>query len=122
MRFIDQVIAQAQQDVRTIVLPEAEDDRTLMAADQIEERGIAHVILVGDREAIREKRRTLEIIREFEVVDPERAAWLDSFAESFYEMRKAKGMTPEEARRLMEEPVHHGIMMLHRGMAQGLVA
>ena len=122
MTVIEQIIAQAQKEMRTVVLPEADDERTLLAADRIEERGIAHVVLVGDEGAIREKRRTLEIIREFEVVDPKTAAWRDSFAESFHEMRKAKGMTPGDARRLMEEPIHHGIMMLHRGMAHGLVA
>jgi phosphate acetyltransferase len=122
MTVLEQIIAQAQKETRTILLPEAEDDRTLVAADLIEERGIAHVVLVGDTEAIREKRRHLELVRELEVVDPKKSTWLDSFVETFYEMRKAKGMTPEEARRLMEEPIHHGIMMLHRGMAHGLVA
>lgn len=122
MTVIEQIIAQAQKDMRSVVLPEAEDERTLMAANQIEEQGIAHVVLVGDKDAIREKRQRLEIIREFEVVDPKTATWRNSFVESFYDMRKAKGMTPEEAQRLMDEPIHHGIMMLHRGMAHGLVA
>lgn len=122
MTVVEQIIALAQKETRTVVLPEAEEERTLRAADQIEERGIAHVVLAGDEGAIREKRRRLEIVREFEVVDPKTATWRDSFVESFYEMRKAKGMTPEEARRLMDEPIHHGIMMLHRGMAHGLVA
>jgi phosphate acetyltransferase len=122
MTVIEEIIAQAQVTRRTIVLPEPEDERTLIAAEQIEEQNIARVILVGDEAVIDEKRRALEILREFEVVDPKKAAWLRGFCDTFYEMRKSKGMTPDQARNIMEQPIPHGIMMLHHGMAHGLVA
>lgn len=122
MVFIDGVIEQARGIGGTVILPEPEDDRTLRAAAQILDRGIAGVVLVGDRDVIRSKCRELGLARDFEVVDPRQAAWLDEFAETYYEMRRAKGMTIEKAREVMLESIPHGVMMLHKGKGAGLVA
>ncbi len=122
MGFIDDVIQQARKNPGTIVLPEPEDDRTLQAADTIEDQGIAKVILVGDDQMIADKLQTLGISRSFEVVNPSKASWLDDFTQQFHDMRKAKGMTPDQARQTILEPIPHGIMMLHTGRGDGLVA
>jgi len=122
MDFIDSIVARAQQSPGTVILPEAEDERTLRAAATIEEKGFAKVLLVGDLGQVTAKCREARITREFEIVDPSKAEWLEEFADEFYKMRKAKGMTPDKARDLMREPIHHGIMMLHHGKADGLVA
>jgi phosphate acetyltransferase len=123
MAFIDDVIQRAQACPDTVVLlPEAEDVRTIKAADEIEETGIAHVVLLGDPDQVAAHKRELGISREFEVVNPASAPHLDAYTEAFYEMRKAKGVTPEQAREFMSKPIPHGVMMLHQGTGHGLVA
>lgn len=122
MTFIDRIIERAKQSIQHIVLPEAEDDRTLHAADQVLERGIAKVTLVGREELVRDRLKALGIRREIPIVDPEKAAWREEFAEEMYELRKAKGLTREAAEQTMRQPIPHGIMMLHKGLADGLVA
>jgi phosphate acetyltransferase len=122
MSFIDRIIERAQQSLRTIALPEAEEERTLRAADAVEERRIANVVLVGNRDRVRAKAKALGINRDFRIVDPEAADGLDGYAETFYEMRKAKGLTREAAETQMRIPIPHAVMMLHKGVADGLVA
>lgn len=122
MPFIDDVIVRAQQSPRTIVLPEAEEERTLRAADAIEEKKIAKVTLVGDQDVVRAKMRDLGITRDITIVDPARSEYRQSFVEEFYEMRKAKGLTEEAAAAQMAQPIPFGMMMLHRRLADGLVA
>ncbi|MCP4639178.1 MAG: phosphate acetyltransferase [bacterium] len=122
MAFIDKIIEKAQQNPKTIVLPEPEDERTLRAADMIVEKGIAKPVLVGAEDAIRAKLKELSITREIDIVDPEKSDKLDDFTSIFYELRKAKGMTEEKAAATMRLPIPYGIMMLHEGMGDGLVA
>ena len=122
MSFIEGVIAKAQACVKTVLLPEPEDERTLRAADIILDRGIAKVILIGDADTVQGKAKELGLTRDFEIVDPGKAAHLDDFAQEFHEMRKAKGLTEEAALDTMREPIPHGIMMLHKGRGDGLVA
>ena len=122
MSFIDSIIERAQSSLQHIVLPEPEDDRTLVAADKILERGIAKVTLVGNEKLVRERAKALGIARDFAVVDPSTSPWKAKFEAELLELRKAKGMTPETAAKTMAEPIPHAIMMLHKGMADGLVA
>ncbi len=67
-------------------------------------------------------RKGLGITRDFQVIDPAQAEWLEEFTQTYYELRKAKGMTADKARATMLEPIPHGIMMLAKGRADGLVA
>ncbi|MBI4558230.1 MAG: phosphate acetyltransferase [Candidatus Hydrogenedentes bacterium] len=122
MAFIDLIIERARRDPKTIVFPEAEDERTLYAAVEIVDRGIGKPILVGDPAHVASKLRELGLSMELAVVSPSQAERLEPFATEFCAMRKAKGMTEDTARRLMQEPIHHGLMMVHKGMADGLVA
>jgi phosphate acetyltransferase len=122
MAFIDTIIERACQTAKTIVLPEPEDERTLRAAEQIRDKGIAEIILVGNETRVRQGLHQLGIRGDFHIVDPETAEWLDAFAEAYYQMRKAKGVTEQEAAATMREPIPHGIMLLHEGKADGLVA
>lgn len=122
MAFIDNVIAKAKSDPKHILLPEPEDDRTLIAAAKIEEEGIAPVTLIGDEAKTRARLAELGIARSFKIVEPAKAEWYESFVQEFFEMRKAKGLTEEAARKTMADPIPHGIMMLHKGMGDGLVA
>ena len=122
MAFIDSVIERAQRDPKTIVLPEPEDERTLHAAVEIQAKGIARVILVGNEDEIAAKCRELGIECTAEIVNPEKAEWTDEFAAKFTEMRKAKGMTLDKAQAIMRQPIPHGVMMLQKGKGDGLVA
>lgn len=122
MAFIDNIIDRARQISGTVILPEPEDERTLRAAVGIEAKDIAKVVLVGDADVVTAKLKELGIAQRFEIVDPARSERTQQFAETFHEMRKAKGMTPEKAHATMLEPIPHGIMMLHMGLGDGLVA
>ncbi len=122
MKFIDAIIMQAKKEIRTILLPEPEDDRTLKAADMILAQGIADVVLVGDEAKTRARLSELGITRSIQIVDPVTSEHTDSFTEELFEMRKAKGVTAEQAKATMLEPIPHGMMMLHRGLGHGLVA
>lgn len=122
MAFIDDIISQAKDIQETILLPEAEDERTLKAAEIIQSEGIAKVVLVGDSGVAAKTQASAGVSGDFEVIDPAQSADLDAFSEAYYEMRKAKGMTPEKARETMLQPIPYGIMMLHQGKGGGLVA
>lgn len=105
-----------------LILPEAEDERTLRAAVAIEERGIAKVTLIGDPDAVAAKAKAAGVPLACKVVNPATAPHLDQFAARYYELRKAKGVSEDEARKTMQSPIPHGIMMLDQGMGDGLVA
>lgn len=122
MSFIEQVIDRARTSIKTIALPEAEEERTLHAAEAVEERGIAKVILVGNEERVRAKAKAVGITRDLRVVDPEKAEWLGEYTDELFEMRKAKGLSREDAEKTMRNPIPHAVMMLHKGVADGLVA
>jgi phosphate acetyltransferase len=122
MAFIDDIIRKAQENPGVVLLPEPEDERTLRAAVEIESKNLAKVILIGNQDVVAEKRKELGLPDAQEVVDPARCEHLDEFAETYHEMRKHKGVTPEQAQEMMKQPIPHGIMMLHKGQADGLVA
>ena len=122
MSFIDTIIEKAQASPGRILLPEPEDERTLRAADALLEQGIANVVLVGSKDVVAGKQAELGITRDFEIVDPADAEWRDDFNQTFFEMRKKKGITEEAAAETMGDAIPHGIMMLQKGMGDGLVA
>ena len=121
MGFIDTIIAKARNDRKTIVLPESSDPRTIEAAARILEQEIANVVLIGKKDQISTVAPQWDISRAM-IVYPEDSDRFDAFAEAFYEMRKAKGMTPEKARETMKDPLFFGVMMVKQGLADGMVA
>ena len=99
MKFIDEIKARAKQDVKTIVLPESRDKRTLIAAAQVLKEGTAKIVMVGDEEKIRDGAHWLDVELEgISVVNPETSPKLDEYVNLLYELRKKKGMTLESAR------------------------
>ena len=116
--FLDSMIERARADKKTIVLPEGNDERTLAAAERILAEGIADLIIIGDTNDIEASGYKLDgarIIDNFD--DPMRA----QLADSLYELRKAKGVTPEQADALMDDVMYFGTMLLKVGEADGLV-
>lgn len=124
MSYIDIIKAKARQDVRTIVLPETNDKRTLIAASHIIEEGLAKIIMVGNEEKIMDGAGWLEVdLTGVTVVDPSKCDKLDEYVNLLYETRKSKGMTEEKAREiLLKDYLTFGVVMVKANDADGMVA
>ena len=122
--YIDKIKEKARSDIKTIVLPETTDKRTLIAASHIEKEGIANIILVGNEEKILDGAGWLDIeLDGIEIIDPTKTDRLDTYVDTLYELRKAKGMTPEKAREtLLSDYLTFGVMMVKCNDADGMVA
>ena len=122
MSFIDRIKERAKQDVKTIVLPETMDRRTLEAADIVLREGIANIILVGTDEDINKNSVGLDISRA-KRINPLTSELTNSLADKLYELRKEKGMTREEAYRLLTTDfMYFACMLVNEGMADGAVS
>lgn len=124
MAYIDIIKDKARMDKKTIVLPETNDKRTLIAASQIIQEGIANIIMVGNEEKIMDGAGWLEVdLTGVTVVDPETTEKLDEYVNLLYETRKEKGMTPEKAREiLLKDYLTFGVVMVKANDADGMVA
>ena len=123
MHFIDEIKNRAQMEIKTIVLPEAYDERVLKAAVKAESEKIAKIILVGDRKKTLEFAEEKNIdITQIKFIDISSYDKLDEMAKKLYELRKHKGMTIEQAKSLVLDPVYFGIMLVKEGLADGLVS
>lgn len=121
--FRSMLIHQARARIKRIVLPEGTELRTLEAAAICVERNIAHLILLAKPKEVKQAYRQLgmDIPAEIEIVDPENV-W-PSFVEPLYQIRKEKGMTREEAEKILKkDSVMLGTMMLQMGIVDGLVS
>ena len=124
MSFIEDVKKKAKANLKTIVLPEAEDKRTLEAAQQIKKEGFAKLILLGNKETVEKDARNYGLdLSCIEVVDPKTSPALNDYVTCLAELRKSKGMTEEEARKLLTESnTYFAVMMVKKGDADGLVS
>lgn len=123
MGFIDQIKQRARSQIKTIVLPEATDVRVLEAAEIVKNEGYAEVILIGEEEAVRKiaKEKGIEL-GDTRIIDPAKSEKTGEYANTLYELRKAKGMTEEQAQKLVLDPVYFGMMMVKLNEADGLVS
>jgi len=119
--ILDKIISLAVRDVKTIVLPESQDIRTIKAAAEVVRRKIANVVLLGREGDIQTLAGGLDL-EGVRIIDSQSADNFSAFAEAYYEMRKSKGVTREEAESTMRDPLHYGTMMVKTGMADGMVA
>ena len=123
MSFIEGIKERARKSIKTIVLPEATDIRILKATDQICKEGFANIILVGDEEEIKKVAGENGFdISKAKIVNPAKSEKYDEYVEFFYELRKEKGMTIEQAKELILNPVFYGMMMVKKEEADGLVS
>ena len=124
MSFIEDVKKKAKANLKTIVLPEAEDKRTLEAAQQIKKEGFAKLILLGNKETVEKDAQNYGLdLSGIEVVDPKTSPALNDYVTCLTELRKSKGMTEEEARKLLTESnTYFAVMMVKKGDADGLVS
>lgn len=124
MELFDKLKAKAKANVQRIVLPEGNEPRTLSAADRIIAEGLAKVILIGvpaDIMAMANELK-LEHIKDATIVNPADDNVIDIYAPILYELRKNKGMTPEQARQQARNPLYLGCLMVKSGDADGQVA
>jgi phosphate acetyltransferase len=113
----------ARVDRQRIVLPESEDDRILEAAAILLRRGVANLILLGDETKVRAQASVLGLdLDEASIVSPLDPALVEKFAAAYAEARAHKGMTVERAREVVTDVSYFGTMMVHHGMADGMVS
>lgn len=124
MSYIDLIKEKARQDKKTIVLPETNDKRVLIAASHIIAEDIANIIMIGDEEKIMDGANWLEVdLDGVKVINPAKCEKLDEYVNLLYETRKAKGMTVEKAREiLLNDYLTFGVVMVKANDADGMVA
>lgn len=117
--FIENIINNAKKERKTIVLAEGNDNRTLEAAEIIIKKDIADLIILGDVNEIKSSSYNLESAT---IIDPNKSEYHEEFTNTLYELRKAKGMTPEKAAELVKDNLHFGVLLIKNGHADGMVA
>ena len=123
MNFIETIKERAKQNIKKIVLPEGKDVRILKATSIALSEGFAEVVLVGNVEEINRiaAENGIDISRAT-IEDPNNSDKYEDYANKLYELRKEKGMTPEQAHELVKDEVYYGMMMVKNGDADGLVS
>ena len=121
--IIQSIKEKAKTDPKRIVYPEGEEDRILTAVDKIIKQKIAIPVLIGNKEMIQKKIRSLKLknLKNVEIHDPKNSDNTRKFANEFYEARKDKGVTLADARKMMKDPIYFATMMVHLDYADGLV-
>ncbi len=121
--FLHDIMEQAQAAHKRIVLPEGDEPRTLKAAERILEHNTAELILLGNPDAVRHQASLVGAdISKAEIVNPAESEYLTDFTTTYAEMRKHKNITESMARDTMVDPIYFGTMMVHKGLADGLVS
>jgi len=124
MEFINALKEKAKSNKKRIVLPEGYEERTLRAADIILEEGFADIVLIGNPSQIHSEgvRLSLKNIYKATIVDPNNHSKIDTYVNLLLELRKSKGLTEEQARVLVANPLYLAVLMIKNGDADGEVA
>ncbi|MDR2956669.1 MAG: phosphate acetyltransferase [Coriobacteriales bacterium] len=117
--FLNRIQARAAADQKTIVLPEGSDIRTLQAAVQARDAGIAQLVVLADTQTVKDSGLDLSGIK---VIDPVTSPDTEAYAERLYELRKDKGLTLEDAKEMVKQELVYGVMMVKCNDADGMVA
>ena len=122
MSLMDKIKEKAKSVQKNIVLPEGSEPRTIEAAAKIAEQGIAHVILLGDEKEIEAANTKKVDLSGATSINPATSPKLDEYANMFYEMRKSKGITPEQAKETCKDTLYYAVMMIKNNDADGMVS
>lgn len=124
MDFMQNIIARAKANKQCIVLPEGTEERTIKAADRVIADGVANIILLGDPVEIKQLAAGfgLSHIAEAKIIDPKNHDKKAAYADLLFQLRQKKGMTPEKAAALVEDPLYLGCLMIKAGDADGEIA
>lgn len=121
--FMYRVQQQARSDRQRIVLPEGEDDRILKSAGRLLQRNVADLTILGDEAEIRFRAAELGVsLDSATVIDPRTISLCNEFADQYAQLRKAKGITHEQAREIMNDATYFDTMLVYNGMADGMVS
>lgn len=124
MNLIDKIVARAQANKQRIVLPESLEERTLTAADKALADGLAEIILIGNVDEIMAlaDKLGLKHVGEATIIDPATSEKTETYAQLLFELRKKKGMTIEEARKKVLDPLYFGCLIIKNGDADGQIS
>jgi len=124
MKLSQLIREKAKKNPKIIVLPEGEEPRMIKAAKTIINEGFASLILLGREESIKSKARELgiDLPNKIKIINPKDSEKLKKYAESYYQIRKNKGVSSDEAYKLLENPLYFGALMVYHDDADGLVA
>lgn len=124
MSFVQEMKKKAKEFGNRLVLPEGTEERTLKAARAIvDEALVSELFLIGNADEVKAAAQKAGVSLDgITVIDPVKSEWLSSFADAYYEKRKAKGMTPEQAKTEMSANLGFAAMMLTQGKADAMVA
>lgn len=123
LELIRTIKEKASAKKRTVVLPESHDDRVIKAAGILSAEKIAQVITIGNEEKVRESAKNLGVdLTGVRIIDPEKSEKLSDFTNMFFNMRKHKGVTIEQAKETMKQDLFFGAMLVKESMADGFVA
>lgn len=123
IKLLEEIKVKASARKKTIVLPESHDERVLKATEILTKEGIAKVITIGNEEKIREDAAKLYVdLQGVRIIDPVKSESTSDFANMFFNLRKHKGVTIEDAREIIKKDLFFGSMMVKEGMADGSVA
>jgi phosphate acetyltransferase len=125
MHLVEQIKEKAKKNLQTVVLPESYDERMYFAAQKITEEKLAKVVLLGNAEVVAKTAADKGVnLAGVEVIDPATSPKLAEYVDAFVELRKSKGMTQEEARKILTAPdnLYYAGMMVRQGDAGGEVA
>ncbi len=123
LQLLKDIREKAKQRKKTVVLPESHDDRVLFAAEKITKDNLASVITIGNEETIRAKAKELGVdLSGVRIIEPEKSDKFSDFVNFFFNLRKHKGVTYEEAKEIMKKDLFFGAMLVREGMADASVA
>ena len=123
MSVLDSIKEKAKADVKHILLPEGSEERTVQAARIITDEKIAKVTLLGDEEEIKKVAEKFNVcLCGIDIINPLTDPDFEHYANGFYELRKATGMTPEKARETIKNTLFYACMMIKEGKADGMVS
>ncbi len=123
MSFIEEMKKKAASNLKTIVLPESMEERNLKATHILLERKIAEIVLLGDKEEILKKAKELGAdVSGAIFINPKNYEKKDEFVDKLVELRRKKGLTKEDATKLLLDPLYFGVMLVKENIAQGMVA
>jgi phosphate acetyltransferase len=123
LEILKQIRGNASKRKKTIILPESRDERILKAAEKLTKDGIASVITLGNEIKIKADAQKLGVnLNGITIIDPEKSDKLNEFANIFYETRKHKGVTIEQAKETVKRDIFFAGMMVHQGLADGSVS
>ena len=123
MSVMTNIWEKAKKNKKVIALPEGSEERTIKAAGIIKKEGLAEPVLIGIKEIIQASAKKLNVdLSDVRIIEPAKSDYYENYVNLFYELRKAKGVTPESAKETMKDEIYFATMMVKSGYADGMVS